>query len=151
MAYLSPAELTLFGRLQPPEQAHAIKVLQTLQQEYVQFGHSAPPALLSAALLHDVGKSRYPLRLWQRVWIVLSKALLPERVSAWAQQDPQGWARPFVVAAEHPAWGAEMAAAAGAQPEVVALISAHQDGPSDQLPEPLSDWLKRLRRADDDN
>jgi hypothetical protein len=40
------------------------------------------------------------------------------------------WRKAFVVAAQHPKWGAEMAAAAGTLPLAVALIRRHQDKPN---------------------
>jgi hypothetical protein len=121
---LSPSLMALFLNLQPSEQAHSLGIYrQLLQQE------EADQDLLVAALLHDVGKIRYPLRLWERVAIVLGKAWFPERVKAWGQAAPCGWKRPFVVAERHPAWGAELAAQAGASPMVVSLIQRHQDVP----------------------
>ena len=67
------------------------------------------PDLLAAALLHDVGKSRFPLRLWERVLIVSLKAFFPDRATRWGVGAAKGWRRALVVAAQHPTWGAEMA------------------------------------------
>ena len=36
------------------------------------------------------------------------------------------WRRPFIVAEQHPLWGAEMASAAGATPLTASLILKHQ-------------------------
>lgn len=83
--------------------------------------------LLAAALLHDVGKCCHPLRLWERVVIVLAKSLFPKRVKSWGEGEPFGWKRAFVVAEQHPSWGAELAARAGASPMTVSLIRRHQD------------------------
>jgi hypothetical protein len=38
-----------------------------------------------------------------------------------------GWRRAFVVAVQHPQWGADLAAKAGASPLAVALIRRHQE------------------------
>lgn len=119
---LTPALMELFLRLQPSEQAHSLWVFRQLRE-----AGETNPDLLAAALLHDVGKSRQPLRLWERAVIVLGKALFPEKNKDWGQAEPQGWKRPFVVAAQHSVWGAEMAAGAGATPMTVALIRRHQD------------------------
>jgi hypothetical protein len=73
------------------------------------------------------------VRLWERVWIVLAQAACPSCVQRWGQardgklETAQWWRKAFVVAAQHPRWGAEMAAAAGATPQAVALIQRHQD------------------------
>jgi hypothetical protein len=114
--------MELFGHMQSSEQAHSLLVFnQLLAQREMQ------EDLLGAALLHDVGKSRFPLRIWERVLIVLGKALVPERAADWGQGEPRGWKRPFVVAEKHPDWGAEMASAAGASPLAVSIIQRHQD------------------------
>ena len=118
---LSPAELALFRRMSPDERRHSLAVLARVRAA----GHG-DPALLAAALLHDAGKTRVRLYVWERPWPVLARAWRPELAARWGCGEPRGWRRPFVVAAQHPAWGAEMAAAAGARPATVALIAAHQ-------------------------
>lgn len=119
---LSPALMALFMGMQPGEQAHSLHIFHRLRRSGV-----THPDLLAAALLHDVGKSLHPLRLWERVLIVLGKAAFPGKVRLWGQASPGGWQRAFVVAEQHPAWGAEMAARAGASPLAAALIRRHQD------------------------
>src|SRR5512144_2622625 len=81
--FLSPQELALFARLQASEQAHSIEVFKSLQSG--NGTHAQEPDLLVAALLHDVGKCRYPLHLWERVWIVLAQALFPSRIEHWGK------------------------------------------------------------------
>lgn len=119
---LSPAEMDLFLKLQPNEQAHSLKVFRCLYNQ-----QPIDRDLLVAALLHDVGKSAYPMRPWERAWIVIAKALIPAKAAEWGQAELRGWKRPFVIARQHPAWGAEMAARAGASPTVVNLIRRHQE------------------------
>lgn len=144
---LSPAELALFRRFDDSDRWHAVYVLRTLRAA----GH-AHPDLQTAALLHDVGKTRVSLNVWERSLIVLVGALAPDRVKAWGApadgpEPAGGWRKSFVVKVRHPAWGAEMAAAAGATPRAVALIRHHQD-PSTTLADPL---LPLLQWADDLN
>jgi len=128
---LTPAQAALFRQLQPSEQAHAVRVLRAVQETCQANGMEPPADLLAAALLHDLGKTRYPLRIWERVMIVLGKAILPTFAARWGREDstrpPRGWARPFVIAAHHPGWGANMAAEQGTAPRAVALIRRHQD------------------------
>lgn len=150
---LTPTQAALFAQLQPSEQAHAARVLREVQARCHAQGFPAPADLQTAALLHDVGKARYPLRLWERVIIVLGQTLRPEMATRWGKDTtspPRGLRRPFVIAAQHPAWGADMAAARGASPRVAALIRRHQD------PLPLTDaeedqWLAILQAVDDEN
>ena len=138
---LTPALMALFLKMQPSEQSHSLGVLQKLVEQ----GENHPD-LWVAALLHDVGKSRYPLHVWERVVIVLGKALFPARVKDWGSDSPgaeeartgpqawrrqgwrrQSWRRPFIVAEKHPVWGAELASQAGASSLATALIRRHQE------------------------
>lgn len=121
-AILTPEQMTLFSRLQLSEQIHSLRVLTTLK-----IGGESHPDLFIAALLHDIGKTRYPLYLWQRVLIVMAKAIWPDRVQAYGKNKPQGWQLPFVVAAQHPIWGAELALEAGVSPLAGNLIRKHQE------------------------
>lgn len=121
-AVLSPEEIVLFDQFSLSDQQHSYQVMQMLQAA----GHTHPD-LLAAALLHDVGKTRRPLSIWQRSLIVLVQAFWPGKAAVWGQGDSDGWQRPFVVKAQHPAWGADMARQAGSRPLTIELICRHQD------------------------
>jgi hypothetical protein len=120
--YLSPSLMTLFLRMDKSEQTHSCAILRQLLERGENQGD-----LLVAALLHDVGKSRHPLRLWERIVIVLGNAFAPNQVCNWAQGEPRGWKRPFVVANQHAKWGADLAQLAGASPLSVTIIKRHQE------------------------
>lgn len=107
--------------MQLGEQAHSIQIFQALREQ-----GASHPDLLTAALLHDVGKILYPLNPWERALIVLFKKIFPKQVIAWGRGDPSGWRRPFVVSEQHPAWGASLVAEAGAPAQVIKLIARHQ-------------------------
>ena len=144
---LTVKQMQLFTRLQPSEQIHALRVLQCVQQQ----GENDPD-LHTAALLHDIGKVRVPLRLWERVLIVLIKSLFPERARMWGCGQPQGWMRPFVIAEQHPVWGSEMAVEVGASPLAVSLIRRHQLPVESEPVSPQENHLlKILQNADHQN
>jgi hypothetical protein len=156
-AVLSAAEAALFFQFSTADQWHSVRVLQTLRAA----GY-AEPALCKAALLHDVGKTRLPLSLWDRVWIVLAGRWLAGRVPPLDDGvEVARWQRPFVVKAYHAAWGADMAAQAGSDGQTVALIRHHQDSaPFKAAPfkatsvgvgEAEESWLAALQWADDQN
>ncbi len=148
---LLPAALyMLFCRMPPSEQTHALEVYQRLRRRAVH-----DPELLQAALLHDVGKALHPLKLWERVVVVLAQGVAPGVVKRWGKASPQGWRRAFAVAVQHASWGAELAAQAGASAAVVYLIRNHhaiEMPPTGEhlrvSPELLERWLYLLKAAD---
>lgn len=121
--------MALFDQFSLSDQQHSYQVLRTLQL----YGQTNPD-LLTAALLHDVGKTRAPLSIWERSLIVVAQAFLPQKTAVWGQGSVDSWQRPFVVKAQHPAWGAAMAQEAGCHPLTIELIRRHQD----PLPETLA-------------
>lgn len=143
---LTSAQLVLFQRMHPSEQAHAYQVFQRLQAE----GHTEAD-LLVAALLHDVGKCLYPLSVWDRAVVVLGKRLFPRAARRWGEAAPRGLRRPFVVAAQHPTWGADLAVQAGASPGAVELIRRHQDRLGVDKDAPIERLLAALQAADDES
>ena len=140
---LSQQLMVLFLNQTASVQVHSLNVFSQLCDQ----GERSPD-VLSAALLHDVGKSCYPLRTWERVVVVIGQALALRQADLWAQAEPRSWKRPFVVARRHAAWGAEMAAAGGASPLTVELIRRHHDPGTDGLVTPEDQLLKQLQSFD---
>jgi hypothetical protein len=143
---LSPAERELFYHFQESDQWHAYRVYNTLKET----GQSQPD-LLAAALLHDVGKTKVDLSVWDRILIVLTELLKPGKVKSWGQGDLQSWKRPFVVRLRHAQWGAEMAQSAGSSPLTIDLIRRHQDPVPEDSQSVEDDILRLLQWADDLN
>jgi len=109
--------------------------------------------LAVAALLHDVGKSRYPLAVWQKTLAVLMRAFAPATFTRLSKNgSPRHvFERPFVVYVHHPAWSAEMLARTDASPDAVWLVAHHQSHGEDVQRNDLVPLLERLQRADDAN
>lgn len=139
-AILSPAQQALFWQMSATDQRHSLNVVRTL----VAMGVTAPD-LLVAGLLHDVGKSRHRLYLWERVMVVVIRAFGPSAASRWGDEHANGWRRPFVIYQHHPYWGAEMALTAGCSPLTVDLIRDHHDRDGAQADSRL---LRVLQQAD---
>ena len=124
-AWLPVAARSLFDRMPRNDQRHSLNVLRTLAAA----GH-AEPALMQAALLHDVAKSTGGVTLLHRVAAVLLKAVRPDWLARMAQRPAPArsdWRYPFWAHANHPRLGAEMAAAAGCDPLALTLIRRHQE------------------------
>lgn len=161
--WLSKDQWALFLRLQPSDQAHSLRVFRGLQDMVKTDAGIDQTPLFVAALLHDVGKVCYPLRIWERVLIVLAQALIPGMVRKWGREEvkltstpdistsPFGWRRAFVVAIQHPEWGARLAAEAGAPVMAVNLIRRHQNLLNDQAVSIEERLLMYLQRVDQNN
>jgi len=144
--WLNEAAFSLWLRQSPRDQAHSLRVLRRLQKEDGRF-----PALMAAALLHDVGKVMAPIRLWHRIGWVLVEHLGSRGLSRLTR--PRGWRRSFWVLAEHPRLGAALARQAGCDERTVWLIEHHQDDieglrKREASREDRLRWLAALQRAD---
>jgi hypothetical protein len=143
-AALSPELFCLFKGMRRSEQHHSLRVMHRLSAA----GHDHPD-LLVAALLHDCGKARYPLALFERTLVVLVRWVMPRRVEQWGEAEPRGLRRAFVIAAQHPDWSAQDMAAAGASPLAASLARRHQD-PYIETPRDEEERLLSLLQWADD-
>jgi putative nucleotidyltransferase with HDIG domain len=149
---LTDTQIELFLRMQPSEQAHSIQVMNALRDQ-----GEENPDLLTAALLHDIGKTCTPLRVWERVLIVIVRAVCENCVHKWGSsneanlQDGPGWRRAFIVAEQHPAWGAELAARCGTSSLAVSLIARHQERVDPEAGGEEEVLLRKLQAVDDNH
>jgi putative nucleotidyltransferase with HDIG domain len=118
--HLPPSLQTLYNGMSRAERSHSLAVLRALLRQ-----GQTDPDLLAAALLHDVGKTRAPLRMFDRVLVVLTQRVAPAAARDWSTGAARGWRRPFVVAARHPDWGGEFLEQAGASPRLVDMVRRH--------------------------
>ncbi len=136
--HLTPPLYALYRTMRRSERQHSLRVLRDLRDQ----GYSDPD-LLAAALLHDVGKTRAPFSIPEKVLVVLVKAFAPRLYRRWGSDSSRGWRRPFAVSTQHPAWGATIVAQAGGTPRTIELIRHH----ADPLPGPPASDTERLLLA----
>lgn len=146
--YLNAAQWHIFCGLARSEQLHSLNVLRAVLRQSAE----TPRDLAIAALLHDVGKSRYHMSLPQKTSATLIKAFLPavfDHLSA--EEDLTTWRAPFAVYRYHPQWGAALLCRTGASERTLWLVAHHQENRERWRDHPHYPLLERLQRADDTN
>ncbi|MCY3832280.1 MAG: HD domain-containing protein [Chloroflexi bacterium] len=143
--HLSSCEFAAFRKLSRAEQLHSLAVLrQALKSEA-----AASKELVAAALLHDVGKARHPLALWQKTLAVLLDALAPAFCSKLSEaEEIRFWRAPFIVRRRHPRWGGEILRRCNSSAAVIWLVEHHQDELASHRDHEWYNLLARLQRAD---
>ncbi len=141
---LGPGLAGLFQRMPPGDRAHGLRTLRLLEAE------QPPPDLAVAALLHDVGKCRPEIHLWDRVFFVLAGRQAASWLAGLAQRPGAGRWAGLIALQTHAERGAAMVAAAGGAPLLVELIRCHHAAPA-ALPWPADRrrLLEALQRADE--
>ncbi|MFL7837608.1 MAG: HD domain-containing protein [Candidatus Promineifilaceae bacterium] len=142
---LTPQELDLFKQMSINDQRHGYRVYRLLRDS----GHTDCD-LLAAALLHDVGKVKVDLSVWDRTLAVLGETFFPQKAKEWGVGTNGGWKRTFVVREQHAAWGGDLAEQAGSRKDVIDLILRHQE-PVLLNGSGRDDRLALLQWADDQN
>lgn len=147
--YLSPPLLAAFQQMKPNEQLHSIRVLKAV---LAQQPHT-PDDLAVAALMHDVGKIRCPLTVYGKTVAVAVRSLAPPLYNHASQRDLRRnrWARPFIVAEQHPRWSGEILQELGAPERTVWLACHHAEVVAGWMDHPYAGLLWRLQQADDAN
>ncbi|MHB8464642.1 MAG: hypothetical protein ACYDH6_17435 [Acidimicrobiales bacterium] len=132
----------LWCRMPAPDRRHAVGVAHRVAD------FSSEPAVVAAALLHDVGKVASDLGTFGRVPATLAGMIGGRgRASSWAAR-PAGLRRRVGAYLCHDAIGAALLSAAGADPLTVAWAREHHLPPS-QWTVPR-DVGRVLKEADDD-
>lgn len=139
-AHLPPGARKLFRRMSAADQRHALAVMRSLRQ--------GSPALLAAALLHDVGKSAAWLTPVHRTVIVLAQRFWPAAWDWLAREPAASWRRPFAIHRRHPELGAQWAEQAGCDVLSVTLIRRHQEPLVSQPRNEMERLLAELQYAD---
>lgn len=138
----------MFGRMSRRDQRHCLNVYLALREQ-----GDDDPHLLTAALLHDVGKAVRPIPLLYRVAVTLLQAFSPPALAHLAACGRHQLLQPFRIAQEHAEIGAQMLRDAGLPPPVVELVRYHHGWPEAQQgpARPLAELVSVLRKADGAN
>lgn len=146
--YLSDSQLAAFKQMSRSEQLHSLNVLRSV----LTGANQTPQDLAIVALMHDVGKSRYHLAVWQKTLAVLVRKFAPALFRRWRTNETLTlWRAPYIVATFHPKWSAEILRETGANECVIWLAEHHQDDADQWREHPHYELLIRLQQADDLN
>ena len=121
---LPPKACSLFLKQSRPEQRHALDVAQSLMKEKNTLTLTNYQNLLTAALLHDCGKSKVCNRLWHRVFIVLMQKM-PQSIWSRLERSHTVFSTPLKTASQHAIWGSNLAQRAGLNHVICLLIHEH--------------------------
>ena len=116
---LTPAEFVLFLRAEPRDRRHSMDLYHLLER-------SAPtpvPELLTAALLHDIGKGQ--LAGWHRVLYVLLEALTPALTGRLASPHGTQWRQALWRLRHHAHLSAAILREVGSNPRVIQIVESH--------------------------
>jgi hypothetical protein len=131
---LAPGLRSLYEAMPRADRAHGLRTYRRLTG-------TVPADLAAAALLHDVGKSRPEIHLWDRVLFVLIAGRRP----AWLERRSG-----LVALRDHANRGADLVAAAGGAAVTVDLVRAHHADPATLgWPRGKRRLLEALQRADE--
>jgi hypothetical protein len=124
-AQLTPAEQKLFAKMSAVDRAHSIAVARAVDEHLDRLGHDEDTGwVLSAALLHDVGKTVAGLGTYGRVAATLSGAVGGASMAPmWAEK--RGMTRRIGLYLQYPKLGADLLAMAGSDDRVVAWAAEH--------------------------
>ena len=117
---LLPGEAELWTRMSRPDRRHSIAVARRLLESVP----DAPPPVVAAALLHDVGKLDSELGTFLRVVATLSAKIAGrEMAELWVRS--RGVTRRIGLYLKHPEIGGDLLEMAGSDPLTVAWAREH--------------------------
>jgi HD-GYP domain-containing protein (c-di-GMP phosphodiesterase class II) len=126
---LSPLQIKLFYRQSQVEQRHALDVANDLISQTISqlsISQTELTTLITAALLHDCGKSLFHIHIWQRIFIVLFFKM-PFQMQKIICSKNNVFSRTIKLYKKHPHIGSHLAKKAGASSEITALIKYHHE------------------------
>ena len=134
--WLPPEEYALYAELDPRDREHSVLVAKALLSRYTE----APPEVVRAALLHDVGKAVRPYRAAERILTALLEPWLPR-----LPERPllPGWRGAVQVRLHHERYAAQRLTDPAVRALVLAMKEAEVVDPETGL------WARRIAEVDD--
>lgn len=121
--FLPPQAYSLFLRQSLAEQRHGIDVAKLIRGWDLSLTRQEKINIVTAAILHDCGKSYIKIRLWHRVFIVLiDRVPRPLKLMVIKYKPFQV---PLHLSTQHARWGSHLAKKAGLSMDVCNLIYEH--------------------------
>ncbi|MDA8227356.1 MAG: HD domain-containing protein [Desulfitobacterium hafniense] len=116
----------LFFQQSLVEQRHALDVAFDIKEQSSFLPAKDLKTLLTAALLHDCGKSIIKIKLWHRIMaVILFK--IPNLLRSKLLNHCVIFSLPMKIANHHPIWGEKLSKQAGVDKDVQVLIRQHHD------------------------
>lgn len=142
--YLSPAQEGVFLRMQAYDRYHSVLFAKTLISNV----YKVPNDLIVAALLHDVGKSRYPINSLHRMGAVVARKFVPALMDKENEDEVTFLNRTVLVSNHHAEWSEEMATSVEVS-DLTAWIIAHHEDKEFDANHKWNDLLQTFIKYDD--
>lgn len=128
--WLTEREQALFARMRSVDRAHSLAVARAVRSHFDRLEEDPPRWVMTAALMHDVGKTVPDLGTYGRVVATLSGWVGgSDMAEVWA--DTTGFTRKVGLYLRYPALGADVLAVAGSDERVVAWAREHHMEPEE--------------------
>lgn len=128
--WLTEREQMLLSRMNTGDRAHSLAVARALAAHFERRGEEPTPWMMTAALMHDVGKTVVDLGTYGRVVATLSGWVGgADMAEVWS--DTTGFTRKVGLYLRYPELGADLLAVAGSDERVVAWSREHHMDPDD--------------------
>jgi UTP:GlnB (protein PII) uridylyltransferase len=142
--HLTAAQEGVFLRMQAYDRYHSVYFAKTLISNV----YKVPEDLIVAALLHDVGKSRYPINSFHRMGAVVARRFAPQVMEKENEEEVAFLNRTVLVSNHHAEWSENMAKSAGVSDLTAWIIAHHEDKVLDES-HPWHELLETFIKYDD--